>query len=112
MYFTRQAKRTYWSSMIQEWEEGEEPQAIFCERKKINFSSFSSWRQKLKNEISSESNIPSQSFVEAKVIDDRMQKDEGKITYSLALKDGSVLTIPASCSSLHLKVLFTALGLL
>ena len=56
--------REEWSQLMHEYEEGEESQADFCERRGLSISTFHSWRARLRQKESHELSVSSSPFIE------------------------------------------------
>jgi hypothetical protein len=92
-----------WIKLCQEWEQSGEPQQVFCEIRKINYTTFVYWRMKVKK-----AKQPLTPTVFSTVA---IKQPVGHpASFKIHLPNGIGLTVPLLLDKAPLKNLFECLG--
>lgn len=91
-----------WTRLCNEWEHSGEKQQVFCENRKINYTTFVYWRMRCKK-----AKEPVEQNVFSAV---QIKPTDTTNNFKIHLPDGIVLTLPVTLDKESLKIIFELLG--
>ena len=96
-------KVSYWSEIMDDWENSRDPQDTFCENKGVSLSQFSYWRTRLGRR----KNVTKSKMIPLKVAEPSALMGR---SLQIRLPTGVQLIIPDGCSEQTLKLVLKLTG--